>query len=1263
LSNTATIWNSGFLLMLALDPTSGTIAGTATVDEDLLSSIAITASGGSVAVREVSIPEKYPFIDLGGNQFRLLLELDRAVGAGETVTVDIPASLVSDGTRTNATSSGLSVSNNSANATVGTLLSDSAPIVYVDPTSGNDALAAAVNSGDGYYTKLDAEAGADPENPAGSVQAYKTWNAADNAARGSTSTGVVTGKHFAVLLKRGETIDGATDYSAATRVIAGSAGTQGSPVVYGAYGDEADGDAVIQGQQTASGGAKSPIWVTGSMEHIVVTRGLKLVGGVNASSQPSPAVGFNSSASVERSGYTFIGTEFVGGVYFGSTHSGFRQYQTAFIDCVPTDPDASGNGGGMSGDANWDEFSYRQVQLVENAPNNIRGTDSFHGGYFKNIADLIILRWRGDNISGSVWKIDGCWGVHISGGVATRVNNIANVEANGESAAGFPDNRTKLVEAGEVPTLAKGAYSRWVTIENNLISDLHDNGTLGSTKVGLIGFIGPSYDSTIKNNLAIASCDNIVQMTAHPQRGGSSNGYVQDSHETEFIQNLLSVVGTSTRNTDGIQINPPDTDTFGAAAQTQLGCHGLKFNYNVVYVGAGRTGSLELFAFGVQSGDQDYAESDSAGRCDFEANYNCLYAENGSTNALRNGGSGDLFSDIKSFQADMNSGSGTPMTGNRIEDPGIVDASYEISDYLLSLGYADLDEAFDAIVAAVKSGTVPPNLTTQAIADAVLPRHVPDELNALNYAGTAPGFVSWQTEQATPVPSSLPRVPLMKSGDVVYDSDGEPMYDGGVDLTTGTNTANVYGHGEVFRFLLAREAVRIAVTTDSQGSGGYDRMIASMLKMWQFLWSAVPVSAAAAQDPFYIARRDINTALYCLSSQYHTTDTLASDESTTVADLLAASGLDGFDAIPLPFTYVEMEDPMPVGALILQAAANQMTTPSNVYFDADNFNNTFVKFTMLVLAGGETDLDDGGGDIDLRAQVEYYNTSDAAAVSDKTVTVPGEDAFELSEASGNAKLSPIHSDVVEVGVSGASDRPKLSLYDNPSSFDGKKLFVYPGIAERYEDATTPEENVGIYLVRSASGRNPEAYIAGGDNGNPASMNLATDYATRSFIWNHYKLPNLLMYSFGHNSPVRQVSNRKAESQSQADFFDMIYQDAMNVRSLGVEPYILVHLTWAAGNMDQTRHDEQVGAVDALLALGFKVDVIDNFNYRGGATFDESFALDGSNLHPNSQSDAREAYDLYDLIVEGAETLTVPNSLPPARGRGSVRMRHTTLRRR
>jgi hypothetical protein len=754
MANTADICTTlGDRLMLRMDPTSSSWTQPASVDLTKLSDIAITASGGEVEVVEVRNPNKYPFADLATNQCFLKLKLSRPILFGETVTVTIPASLVSDGTRTNATSTDLAVTNYSYAAegvNPNALLSDTARIVYVDPTGGDDTLAAAVNSGDGYYVKADV--GDNAAEPDIAVQAYATWLAAFQNARASTS-GSTLARHACVLIKRGEVIDGTDDYLDTSRVFGATGGiAHETPFVVGQYGTTGINPEIL-GESSVGLGANSAMAVsgTGATSSFVVVLGVNMAKGTN-----ERCLSFASNSGQTRQNYYFKRCRFIGEVYLGITgvNTSFRQLRTGFDYCVfDGDNEATNNGGIFSTNANWNDSSYRGLDIRNSMLTNASGGGQRHGLYIKEIGDVDIESTFYYDIGGTPNKLDSCWGVDISDCVFLQVNNLGNSEANGESTAGLPDDRARDTQTTEYPLSANsnGCFSKWHNWRRNIITDALLLGDRGSPFTGFIGNMGPSQAVTVEDCVGVLATGSTSVGFIHADDGGSSNGYLKDTWDFIGRRNTLIMSGSS-GDARSIQFNPPDDDNFAISGTNQVGMHNVQMYNNVFYIGSSRTNPV-LFRFGVVTDDETYGESFTAGRTQGDWNYNCFYSGAGYTDAFSNGDPAtDTFSSLAAFVVDMNSVD-TSMTGNRSEDPSIVDPDYQISDYLVDgLGYASLSAAMSVIYDAILTGEIPETLTTAAIAAAVLPNYV-NSLSESDYNNEPIGFVSWAGEPVIPTPT------------------------------------------------------------------------------------------------------------------------------------------------------------------------------------------------------------------------------------------------------------------------------------------------------------------------------------------------------------------------------------------------------------------------------------------------------------------------------------------------------------------------------
>jgi len=752
MANSARIAIAGKRLELILDPLAGSWVSPATIDTSKLADIAITATRGEVTVVEVRIPKKYPWVNLATNQVKVRLRLSRRVLFDETVTVDVPASLISDGVTTNTTSTGLSVTNGSFNVPETNpriLLDATARITYVDPALGNDTNAAAANGGLGYYTVSDV--GDDPRDPDVVVVPYATFKAACNAARNSTSTSNLA-RHGCVLVKRGELVDGATDFMTVTGIFRSTSGvSHAQPFVVGSYGTSG-AKPILRAQQSVVSGARYAWSTTGGQQYLVFLD-LAFVSGVDNGGNEVSATQFTSAASTTANDIFCKNCEWIGGHYWNASNAGYRQYNTGFDHCWFDGDNQAGSGGIWSADSNWADFMYRDIEALDCGWSNASTGGLFHGCYIKNFGDVDIEAPYGYDCGGTLFKLDGCWGVDISDGIMVKTNSIANTESNGDADANLPTDRTKDTQTTEYPvdSASEGAFAKWQTVRRNIISDYLANGERGSASNHMIGFIGPSHDCGAWDNLAIFDADSQVSVFVQAENGGSSNGYVKDTHDFEYRNNTAAVIGTSTRSCTGVNINPADDDAFDPAGTAQHGFHGFDCHNNIFYFGANRTGTNRLFRFGNDAADQDYAASYASGRADMDVDYNDFHDANGQNDRYRNGADADLFDSIAAIEADVNSGGDTGMTGNRSEDPGFVDPTYKISTYFTAQGYT-ISEAFDAIRDGLLDGSVPTALTTSAVAATVLPKWVPESLAAANYNGDMPGPENWAGDAPDPDP-------------------------------------------------------------------------------------------------------------------------------------------------------------------------------------------------------------------------------------------------------------------------------------------------------------------------------------------------------------------------------------------------------------------------------------------------------------------------------------------------------------------------------
>lgn len=746
MADTATLWVSGQELMIELDPASGSWAyGLAQVGAGKLAELVITASGGPVTADRVMIERKYPFVDLASNTVRVLIELSRPILFEETASVAIPDAFVEDGTTASQASVDLAIVNESLNVSAvnpTALLDATSRIVLFDPDNGDDAAATAANGGLGYYTL--AVLGADPSNLGTLLPAYRTLRTAQDVARGSTSNSPRTA-NAAVLHRRGSVADGATDYFIANGGIYQNCGgvSKDAPFVIGQYGLAGDGlpNPILRAQQTVAGGAVYAMRVTSTNQCIAVL-GVDMERGVDANGDPEVVIQYASSVGVLREHIFYKRCDITGVIHWFYDDAGFRQIGTAFDWCVVDGDNATGEGGIMSTDGTWGEFHNRRPVFRRCLFTNAGDDGFFHGFYVKCWGDLAILDSYFYDISGACAKIDSCWGGEIRRCVFAKTNFIGAPESNGQPTAGLPTDRTKDDQTTEypVPANSAGSFSKTITFGQNLHTDALAFGERGSLSCGLISNLGPSHDIFLDDNLGVYNSDNNVVGITQADDGGSSDGYLRDTWDALGRNNTITAAGTTARAAIGFSFNPADDDNFSPTGTDQVGHHGVDLGHNVVNIGPGRTGNNVLVRFGTEASDQDYGASFTAGRSQLDWNYNVFYDATGFADRFRNGGTGDVFSTLTAFEADMNSVDAS-MLGNSDANPGATDLEYQISTYFASIGHT-LASGFEAIRAGITAESIPANLTIEAINAAVRPKHQ-SSLAAAGFAGTVPGVTNW----------------------------------------------------------------------------------------------------------------------------------------------------------------------------------------------------------------------------------------------------------------------------------------------------------------------------------------------------------------------------------------------------------------------------------------------------------------------------------------------------------------------------------------
>lgn len=497
-----------------------------------------------------------------------------------------------------------------------------------------------------------------------------------------------------------------------------------------------------------------------------------------------------------------------------------------------------------------------------------------------------------------------------------------------------------------------------------------------------------------------------------------------------------------------------------------------------------------------------------------------------------------------------------------------------------------------------------------------------------------------------------PRIPLVTSGNLSHTA-GIPAYNSGSDLVKGYSDGFYYGETagnvDIFRY------GTVMVFSDSQGSGGSSRLLGAMARTFPITWRGMMVQASGA--PFYITRS--SPTQYYFSGQWHRSDTTllgAGGGSNDLANLGAMwtdNGFTDIDEWMMPFVMIN-EDSQASDAVMSIAPidgddqAEVMYNPET-WMSADGVN-TIVH--MPVLHGGSTSV--GAAD-DFTITTSFWNANSTPAIDSESIniTLPssGTAMHTFGSGNGSALLSMMDSEVFESGPSGSSWRPNTAFESNGDDVSGASIIAGHPWIEIYNDAGTAPITDGfcLPLIVHGSGRNPEMLIPGADNGNAVLLNFGGTPAGRWWMYTNYGDPDTLFYSYGHNSVTRDITAEqgKAESAFQADLFDLIYQHCYDHQQLyGRYPRIRIIIPWGAGSyMDQDRHDEMIGVVDALIAVGIRnTGAIDLFNYWGGESFVDSeapddwreatvFALDGA-VHPKDTKNARAAWYAMWKIFKG-----------------------------
>ena len=386
-----------------------------------------------------------------------------------------------------------------------------------------------------------------------------------------------------------------------------------------------------------------------------------------------------------------------------------------------------------------------------------------------------------------------------------------------------------------------------------------------------------------------------------------------------------------------------------------------------------------------------------------------------------------------------------------------------------------------------------------------------------------------------------PRLPVLSTGDPTYSS-GNPVYDTGDDLGTATVTANFYGDTTVARFIMSGSGVRFAVKSDSQWSGGPARASEAVALTWPVTWSRY-MATATPGDPWYVGINN-SASDKLVTSQWNDT-TEATDGATTIASIYTAEGIGDPSQIPLPFMWA---DDVGTAAFVAALRPRNGDDQGTTWYDANNWtgdtsgDGVDFRFRIMLLVGGST-----GAETDINARTQYYDSGgslqNANEAHPNVAGLSGDVKVTLNASNNNAILAAIDGDVVTSYESPSPFRPQGMINENSTDFDNASFFLFGGTVSRMVDASTEEDNTSMCLIQYASGMNPWMWIAGASSSNANKTSHGADRQVRFWVWENFHQPNVLVYSFGHNSITRSGTGFKAESAYQADLFDLIYQDA------------------------------------------------------------------------------------------------------------------------
>jgi hypothetical protein len=484
-----------------------------------------------------------------------------------------------------------------------------------------------------------------------------------------------------------------------------------------------------------------------------------------------------------------------------------------------------------------------------------------------------------------------------------------------------------------------------------------------------------------------------------------------------------------------------------------------------------------------------------------------------------------------------------------------------------------------------------------------------------------------------------PRRPVIEDGDPVY-AGGNRAYTEGTDLASvDSPTANYYGNTDVARFITAASGVRMAILGDSNVAGSSSRGLFNMIHKWPYTWSAIPMQAAARNEVWNLDIFPSDVDDYYSDGLWSVTTENTNGATETIASILTRTGIADYSEFPQTgFNWYETAAGKQYAA---QWSITSGTSPGSVFYDPDNFVNTsgiHIRYHMAVLAGGNTELDDGGGDWDFRFDAQQFSpptttynvTSNQSLGSDATTVT-------LGSSNGSAKLAMFSTPVYEVGGTSANFKPRVLLRGG-DSFAGLGAMFLSGWVQRYEsDGITPEDNIGIYSVGWGAGRAPEVFMPGADNGISTQINAGGTFATRQWKHNNFGRPNLLVYNFCYNSQSHTSADPKAESDWQADYFDLIVTDCETVKAIeGEYPQVLVLMHPPYGSLNRDRHDEIIGVVAGLNSIGVKALALDGFNRFADSkdAFNDEF--DMSDAHPDDQAAGAYLYnEFHTMLLEAA----------------------------